>query len=293
MSPEPAPLGHAAAAGPSPELAPLGHAAAAGPSSELAPVADPRPPGPGDVPIALLVDYDGTIATTDVGDVLMAAFVPGQWEDAAAAYDAGRAGSRSLMVLEMAACRASREEMLALALSQPHDATFVDVVARARAAGIAVEVVSDGFGFYVRPNLERLGLGDLTIVTNDVIWRAGRPEMVFRNGHPSCFVCGTCKRRRVLAHQAVGRRVVFVGDGHSDRYAAGYADVVFAKGHLIGVCEAAGWAYQRWESFRDIDAWLAEAIEAWRRDPGLLPKPVRRPYYCGPEVWGPGRTDPP
>jgi 2-hydroxy-3-keto-5-methylthiopentenyl-1-phosphate phosphatase len=223
----------------------------------------------------------------------MAAFVPGRWEAAAAAYDAGRAGSRSLMVLEMAVCRASREEMLDVALRQPHDPSFVSLVARARAAGAAVEVVSDGFGFYVRPNLERLGVGDVTVVTNDVVWRAGRPEMVFPNGHPECFVCGTCKRRRVLAHQAVGRRVVFVGDGHSDRYAAGYADVVFAKGALVGLCEAAGWAYRPWQTFADVDAWLARTIEAWRRDPAALPPPIRRPYYCGPEVWGSGRTDPP
>ncbi|HWP62102.1 MAG TPA: HAD-IB family phosphatase [Candidatus Binatia bacterium] len=263
------------------------------PDRATAAVPDPEPPRPGELPLALLVDYDGTIATTDVGDVLMAAFIPGAWEAAAAAYDAGRAGSRSLMTLEMAVCRAGREEMLELALRQPHDPTFAALVARARAAGAAVEVVSDGFGFYVRPNLERLGVGDVTIVTNDVVWRSGRPAMVFPNGHPACFVCGTCKRRRVLAHQAVGRRVVFVGDGHSDRYAAGYADVVFAKGSLVGLCEANGWAYRPWATFRDVDTWLAGVVEAWRRDPAALPAPVRRPYYCGPEVWGPGRTDPP
>ncbi|MER3418174.1 MAG: hypothetical protein C4343_03505, partial [Chloroflexota bacterium] len=153
---------------------------------------------------------------------------------------------------------------------QPHDPAFTDVVARARAVGAAVEVVSDGFGFYVRPNLERLGVGDVTVVTNDVVWRAGRPEMVFPNGHPECFVCGTCKRRRVLAHQAVGRRVVFVGDGHSDRYAAGHADIVFAKGALVDLCEAAGWAYRPWQTLVDVDAWLATTIEAWRRDPAAL-----------------------
>ncbi|MCL6489774.1 MAG: HAD-IB family phosphatase, partial [Alicyclobacillus mali] len=265
----------------------------ANPSAAATPrVPDPEPPRPGDLPIALLVDYDGTIATTDVGDVLMAAFVPGKWEAAGAAYDAGRVGSRSLMTLEMAVCRASREEMLALALEQPHDPRFVALVDRARAVGAAVEVVSDGFGFYVRPNLARLGVGDVTVVTNDVVWRDEQAEMVFPNGHPRCFVCGTCKRWRVLGHQAVGRRVVFVGDGHSDRYAAGYADVVFAKGSLVGLCEAAGWAYRPWRTFDDVDAWLAAIIDAWRRDPTNLPAPVRLPFYCGPEVWGPDRSDP-
>jgi hypothetical protein len=43
------------------------------------------------------------------------------------------------------------------------------------------------------------------------------PFLRFPNGHPSCFVCGTCKRARVLDHQAAGRAVGFIGDGHSDR----------------------------------------------------------------------------
>ena len=52
---------------------------------------------PGDPPLAILVDYDGTIALTDVTDTVMAEHVPGGWEEVAALYDAGpdraRAGS--------------------------------------------------------------------------------------------------------------------------------------------------------------------------------------------------------
>ena len=53
--------------------------------------APPVPPLlPGEPPLAILVDYDGTIALTDVSDTVMAEHVPGVWEAEVAAYDAGR-----------------------------------------------------------------------------------------------------------------------------------------------------------------------------------------------------------
>ena len=55
----------------------------------------------GEPPLALLIDYDGTISLTDVTDEVMAEHVPGVWEEAAARYDAGLMGSRRLMGLEM------------------------------------------------------------------------------------------------------------------------------------------------------------------------------------------------
>ena len=99
----------------------------------------------------------------------------------------------------------------------------------------------------------------------------------------------------MLAHQAAGRAVVFIGDGESDRYAAGYSDVVFAKHALVNLCVEYGWPFRRWTEFGEIDAWLSSVIDAWRADPGstLLPRPTRRPLFCGPEIWGEGLWDPP
>jgi 2-hydroxy-3-keto-5-methylthiopentenyl-1-phosphate phosphatase len=255
------------------------------------------PLAPGDAPLAILVDYDGTIALTDVGDTIMAEHVPGAWEAMSAVYDAGRMGSRRLMEAEMAMVDAADggAAIRATAAAQPHDPGFVPFVRHAQAAGIPVEVVSDGFGFYLRPALVALGLADLPVVTNRTTFRDGGARIDFPNGHPTCFVCGTCKRARVLAHQAAGRAVVFIGDGESDRYAAGHADVIFAKRALVPICVANGWPFQRWTDFAEIDAWLEETVAAWRADPRWphVPRPVARPFFCGPEVWGDGLYDPP
>lgn len=253
-----------------------------------------RPLEPGAAPLAILVDYDGTIALTDVGDTLMAQLKTKDWEAASVDYDAGLVGSRRLMEWEVGLWDPDPVALAELAAAQPHDETFVPFVQRARRAGIPVEVVSDGFGFFIGPNLERLGISDLPIVTASTTFdEDGRPSIAFPNGHPRCFVCGTCKRDRVLAHQAAGRAVVFIGDGESDRYAAGYSDVVFAKRALVPICLEAGWPFRRWTTFSEIEAWLEETLAAWRTDPASLAGPVARSFFCGPETWGDGRTDPP
>ncbi len=269
----------------------LGAVAAAGGAPPVEPLAD------GAVPLAILVDYDGTIALTDVSDTVMAEHVSAEWEAVAARYDEGLIGSRRLMDWEMNLIRADGADLLATAARQPHDPGFVPFVHRAQAAGIPVEVVSDGFGFFIAPALERLGVPELAVITATTTFADGRATIAYPNGHPSCRVCGTCKRQRVLAHQAAGRAVVFIGDGESDRYAAGYADVIFAKRALVPICVANGWPFERWTEFSEIHAWLNATLDGWRHDPVSAPLPaspaVARPFFCGPEVWGEGVTDPP
>lgn len=268
-------------------------ATAAGATAGTAPIAPIPRPAASEPPISILIDYDGTISLTDITDVVMAEHVPGAWEEVAARYDAGLMGSRRLMAWEIGLIEADPAALLETAAAQPHDPGFVPFVRRAQAAGIQLEVVSDGFGFFIEPALARLGVPEVPVVTALTTFDGRRPRIDFPNGHPTCHVCGTCKRNRVEAHQAAGRTVVFIGDGESDRYAAGYADIVFAKRSLVRICVEAGWPFMRWTEFAEIDTWLAETIDAWRTDPSSLPAPRRAEPFCGPEVWGEGRVDPP
>jgi 2-hydroxy-3-keto-5-methylthiopentenyl-1-phosphate phosphatase len=217
-----------------------------------------------------------------------------------ALYDAGEIGSRELMRWNMDVLPRDAELLRSEAAGMPQDESFPAFVESVRARGAQVEIVSDGLGFYVASNLAALGVTDVPIATNENRVDGGGAGMSFPFGHPSCFVCGTCKRERVRLHQASGRVVVFVGDGTSDRYAAAHADVVFAKDSLARICAAEGWPFIEWDTFAEVAA-ITDELFADGRLPGAfsdLPgwrayhAPAPRPFICGPEVWGPGRTTP-
>jgi 2-hydroxy-3-keto-5-methylthiopentenyl-1-phosphate phosphatase len=282
-------------------LYPRGRASAAGADAgagvpfALAPTAAAPIPSlrPGQPPLALLIDYDGTISQIDVSDKILYSLLGERYAQDDAAYTGGLVGSRTLFSSQVKLLPADPGPVIAIAESQPHDPTFAPFVRRALELEVPVEVVSDGFGFFIEPALRRLGVPDIPIVTNRTTFGHGRPTMDFPNGHPNCFVCGTCKRQRVLTHQAAGRMVAFVGDGESDRYGAAYSDLIFAKDELVDLCRREGWAYAPWQDFAGLQEWLEATVVAWRADPTSLPAHTPRPFICGPELWGPGRSDPP
>jgi 2,3-diketo-5-methylthio-1-phosphopentane phosphatase len=257
----------------------------------------------GGLPVSILLDFDGTISLLDVGDTLLARHGPPADVIAHkdALYDDGVIGSRQLMRWDLDVLPDDPALLLREAAGIPLDDTLIELVERARALGAAVEVVSDGLGFHVEPALARLGLEGVPVATNHWAMASGGAGLGFPYGHPSCFVCGTCKRERVRAHMAAGRAVVFVGDGTSDRYACAHADVVFAKGSLAEWCRREGWPHRPWDRLHEVTAWFAQAasdgglpvslpeVAAWRQ---RCAPPQPRSFVCGPEIWGPDRSVP-
>ncbi len=238
-------------------------------------------------PLVVLFDFDGTIARLDVSDEVMRQYARlDAWSPLEAAYLAGSIGSRTLLTKQAALLHGDPRPIATMAADAELDPDFRPFVDELRARGVAVEVVSDGFGFFVRPSLDRLGLGDLPVFTARTTFGPDSVAIDFPDGNPTCRVCGTCKRERILVHQRAGRYTVFVGDGFSDLYAAGHADLVFAKDHLEALCADRGWPYRPWSTFADIRDVVLDLLE------GGVPTPRRRAFVCGPEAWPVGTTEP-
>jgi 2,3-diketo-5-methylthio-1-phosphopentane phosphatase len=213
------------------------------------------------------VDFDGTACLHDVAEHLLIEFGDPSWPELDAAWERGELDSRRVITAQAAMLDAPLERLLAYAVEHcPIDPTFTPFVRWLGEHGVPVTLVSDGFGFYIRPILRAAGLDDLRVVTN--AWSPnGDPLIRFTNGHPECIGCGTCKMNAVLGARASGP-VAFVGEGSSDRYGALYADVAFAKDRLVEIATRDGVPFERWETFDDVRARL-EALPA-------VPGPVGR-----------------
>lgn len=234
---------------------------------------------PAMLPRAILCDFDGTIVEQDVSEELLATHGSPEWKAIDDAFTRGEIGSRECATRQIALLGGTRDELIAAALARYHvDPTFETFAAWCRENAIDVSVVSDGFGFYIEAMLEAAGVRGVPVLTNETVFAGGRPRLAFPFAHPECVGCGTCKRNAVLeARERHGPPVAFVGEGHTDRYGALYADMVFAKKHLPGLCDEMGVAYVRWETFDDIRMALEVGVDA-----KTAPAPDRCPGWTLP-----------
>lgn len=145
------------------------------------------------------------------------------------------------------------------------DAHFLAFCNACRERAIPVVILSDGIDFYVRPVLARLGLADLPVYVNHGERSAEGFRFAFPYCRPDCGQCGNCKRAHINRLRQAHGRVVFIGDGYSDRCAAAKADVVFAKQTLADHCRDEGIPFRRFDSFADILAELPRLVESLGR----------------------------
>lgn len=209
-------------------------------------------------PLAILSDFDFTISAVDVGDLITDTFCPPSPE-VLARIARGEAGSRLYWLDSMA--RVEREQAVALASQVEIDPGFHDLVAWAAIQAVPLAVVSDGFTFYIERILGREGLSHLPVFANE---HAGPGELAFPFANPACDLCGCCKAAIARRLKESGTKIIYLGDGVSDLYAAGFADWVFAKGRLAQHMEEHGAPYFPLESFHEVLALLQPNLERFR-----------------------------
>jgi 2-hydroxy-3-keto-5-methylthiopentenyl-1-phosphate phosphatase len=223
---------------------------------------------------AVVVDFDGTICEQDVSEEILDVFAGPEWWDIDLEFQRGEIGSRECLIRQAQLLHGDREEMLAYALDRFRvDPSFQPFVEWARGEGIEVVVASDGFGFYVEPMLRAGDVEGVTILANELLVSEQAIRLQLPWAHHECVGCGNCKMLGVLRYREGFGAVAFVGEGHTDRYGALYADLVFAKKHLVEICKADGVPFLSWETFDDVRSGLVETA--------VLPGPVAPPRCPG------------
>jgi len=177
----------------------------------------------------LVLDFDGTIATADVGDALCDRFAPPSWRAVDAAWVRGEVSLPDAQRRVWKLARARREEAVAYArecgaLRPGLDALLDGAAAR----GVPVWLASGGFDFYIEallgPRADRFARRWF----NRIRFDGDRLLVEFPHAALACGRCAVCKGRVCELARAEADRVVFAGDGHSDRCALERADAVAA-----------------------------------------------------------------
>ncbi|MEO6912638.1 MAG: HAD-IB family phosphatase [Candidatus Baltobacteraceae bacterium] len=207
-------------------------------------------------PLAVFVDYDGTITDLDTFDVLVRESAdPGEWDRLEEQLHAREMSLRDVLAAQAKLIHSSLDDADdLLAGSTTFDPTFAGFVRRCAQERAALTVLSSGIGPLIERAFERNGLQGVSLLANGISPSPTGWVMNFRdasdNGHDKAQVVKFARR--------IGSTSVYIGDGYSDFDAALVADIRFAKRgrslerHLTALREP----FSAFDRFSDIEAHL-------------------------------------
>ncbi|MEW6050659.1 MAG: MtnX-like HAD-IB family phosphatase [Candidatus Zixiibacteriota bacterium] len=206
-------------------------------------------------------DFDGTIATRDVGYSLFKHFSNGENARLIPDWKAGILSSRDCLRMEAAMVKAPPSEVIRFLDQFEIDPGFAAFELTCRQQNAELIVLSDGLDFYIRHILEKFSLHHLPVRCNIGLLHDHGLTVQFPNLPHTCRRCGTCKGEQIdtyRAQLAEPCRAVFVGDGYSDVCAARAADHVLAKKDLEQYCLRQKIPYTKYHDFFDVARLLVE-----------------------------------
>jgi 2-hydroxy-3-keto-5-methylthiopentenyl-1-phosphate phosphatase len=205
---------------------------------------------------SLVIDFDGTITQDDLLDQIARDFGdPAVYQEVEDALHAGTMPLREVITREYAPVTTPLPKVVAWVLERVRVRRgFAELVRSAERSGWEVHVVSSGFEEFIEPVLAREGV-NVPIHANRV---DARPDgWVVEWRYPdNCDHCHESCKRDLLPDG----RVVYIGDGYSDRCAALAADRVFAIRGLARYLEESGTPYEGFGDFHDVARSLADEL---------------------------------
>lgn len=220
--------------------------------------------------IRVYTDFDGTVTRQDTLVYLLDRYVGSSWLEIEGRVDAGALSEEIGLQREIALLSTPWPEARDAVLADvPVDPRFAAFAALCRERGWPLTILSGGLAPLIRAVLDREGLTDIPLRANGLDFDADGRWRVLPAGTPRIrALCNHCKSWHLAGVRAEGDRLIYIGDGATDRCPAGHADLVFAKGGLIRWCEETRLPFQPFEEFGEILGWLASpAGEAWLASP--------------------------
>lgn len=208
--------------------------------------------------LKFFVDFDGTISKSDVIDTILEKFANHSWQIIEEKWAKGEIGSRECLSTQLSLVKISETELNKIIQEMPVDAGFQSFLEICHTNDIPVTIVSDGLDYVIKGILKEVSdlAENLPVYSNSLIWKKEGIEIQFPEGPLCRHACANCKERVIQKLSKVGDYVAFVGDGLSDRYAARFATLTFAKKKLLDFCKQENINHKPFTSFHEIVDWV-------------------------------------
>jgi 2-hydroxy-3-keto-5-methylthiopentenyl-1-phosphate phosphatase len=204
--------------------------------------------------LAILCDFDGTVVQIDTAEYILDRFAKGDWRSIDRQMEEGTITIEECMKRQFEMVSLTRERMLRELdeVTVPRTG-FGRLVEACRAGSIEVIITSAGLDFYIAHFLERNGWADHVKMVAPRVTDSG-DGVRFEFPEKRYKLARNFKEDWVLRKQRTGKRVVYIGDGVSDYWAAMIADKVFAvkESRLARRLRFGGRFHQQFTDFGEV-----------------------------------------
>ncbi|MCZ8518808.1 MULTISPECIES: 2-hydroxy-3-keto-5-methylthiopentenyl-1-phosphate phosphatase [Paenibacillus] len=210
----------------------------------------------------IFCDFDGTITVNDNIVAIMKHFQPPGWdtivEDVLAKRVSIREGvGRMFALLPTERQQEITDYAIGNVTIRPG---FQELLEYCRNEGITFLVTSGGIDFFVYPVLSPFPIPKEHIYCNGSDFSGSHIRILWPHacdGH--CHNdCGMCKTAIIRSYPSDRYERILIGDSITDFEGAKLADLVFARAHLVNLCEELGLHYKPFENFHEVIRGLEE-----------------------------------
>ena len=203
--------------------------------------------------LAVLVDFDGTIAKTDASYAVLDRFGDKEWlevENKALAHEITLLEALRLQAGMVKAGPREAERYLKDTI-EIRDG-FREFALWCRDEGIHLEICSDGFSWTIEVLLSHWELEWIPWTSNHTVPKKEGWTIEFPYLRENCRINANCKCSHYERLKESHETVLFVGDGITDECVSRRADVVFARDRLLETCVKEGVDCIPWTEWKDV-----------------------------------------
>ena len=203
--------------------------------------------------LAILVDFDNTVTSSDASYAILDHFAEGDWRRIEEEAFRGRYTILEALEIQSSMVRGDPKAIDAHVLSTVSlREGFLEFARWCSDNSVHLEICSDGFGHTIPLILKREGSEHIPYTSNRTWFEGDRMRIAFDHKREGCPVNANCKCSHLERLMSSYEDVIYVGDGATDACVASKASHLLARDWLAEYCKGGGIEYIEWSGWQDV-----------------------------------------
>ncbi|WP_099190976.1 MtnX-like HAD-IB family phosphatase [Tepidibacter mesophilus] len=200
----------------------------------------------------VICDFDGTITIEDTVNSMANKFAGNQWKNLDDMWMSGQYDAREISQKILDMMKTNEVELKEFIRGIAIDSKFKEFIDYIREKCIEFYIISDGFDFNIENILENNEIEGLMSFSNILQFEGSNLLGVYPNTNENCRKCANCKSNLINDINLDNKKIIYIGDGHSDKCASKNADYIFAKKDLANYLRENEIEFMEFENFADV-----------------------------------------